>query len=375
MRYLYFLFTIISIVISPVVSIGQINNYIINGVVNGADTGKVYLSLDNGGKTLAVANVNSGKFILSGHIDEPVKCTISTNFTYEALPIFLENVSYTLTIQSKPFTYEITGGHLNEEFEKYVNSIAGYYEGISELKRMNRDRIWEKENPDLKVVKDKLDSTLAYLEQKAVEVSEVYIRKNISTYVSPRMISNLLLIDKKYVNLASEYYEKLDLKIKESLEGRDLKKRIDQVVQMVKLGMNIELPKLKNELNQRIILERPKPGKYLLLNFWATWCLPCIAEFPDLMSVYHKYKKMGFEIVNISLDTDKKRWVEYIKTNTLPGVQLIDSTDGDASYAKKYGIYSIPSSFLLDAHLKVIGLNLSPIDLESKLKKKIDGVK
>lgn len=105
-------------------------------------------------------------------------------------------------------------------------------------------------------------------------------------------------------------------------------------------------------------------GKVVLLDFWASWCAPCIQEMPSLVKAYAKYKDKGFEIVGVSLDQDKSAWQNAVKSNNMTWVQLIDA-EGDA--AKVFEISSIPFTLLLDKEGNVYAMNLRGDDLEKKL--------
>ncbi len=96
-------------------------------------------------------------------------------------------------------------------------------------------------------------------------------------------------------------------------------------------------------------------GKVVLVDFWATWCGPCVREMPNLLKAYEKYHERGFEVVGISLDQDREALEEFLKEHNIPWVTLFDEEAGGLHpMARKYGIRAIPAPILVDRQGKVI---------------------
>ena len=89
-------------------------------------------------------------------------------------------------------------------------------------------------------------------------------------------------------------------------------------------------------------------GKVLLLDFWATWCPPCVTEAPHVLAAYHKHRSAGLEILGISLDQDKSKFTTFLKEKRITWPQVFDGKSWDTAIAKLYNIQSIPSTFLID---------------------------
>ncbi len=108
-------------------------------------------------------------------------------------------------------------------------------------------------------------------------------------------------------------------------------------------------------------------GKVVLVDFWATWCGPCVAELPNVKKAYEAHHEKGFEIVAISLDEDKKALEKFIKDEKLPWPQAFDGKGWGSDLAQKFGIQSIPATFLIGKDGKVAAANLRGDELEKKV--------
>lgn len=107
--------------------------------------------------------------------------------------------------------------------------------------------------------------------------------------------------------------------------------------------------------------------KYLLIDFWASWCPPCRKENPNLVKTYAEFKNKGFSIVSISLDSSVELWKKAISKDNLEWTQLIDRKAWNGDGIKKYGIRLIPSNFLIDSNGKIIAKNLKGENLRNVL--------
>jgi peroxiredoxin len=108
-------------------------------------------------------------------------------------------------------------------------------------------------------------------------------------------------------------------------------------------------------------------GKYVLLDFWASWCGPCREENPAVVSAYGKYHPRGLEILGVSLDQKEDSWKKAIRADKLTWTHLSDLQYWNNAVAKLYGVQGVPQNFLIDPGGKIIARGLRGQDLDKKL--------
>ncbi len=143
---------------------------------------------------------------------------------------------------------------------------------------------------------------------------------------------------------------------------------IENLKRMIGVKIGLEAPEISMKTPKDSVLTLSSMrGKYILIDFWASWCGPCRKENPNVVKVYNKYKGKDFDILSVSLDQDKNAWLRAIQNDNLTWNHVSDLQQWNSAAASAYGVKGIPATFLLDKEGKVIAMNLRGEALEIKL--------
>lgn len=151
-------------------------------------------------------------------------------------------------------------------------------------------------------------------------------------------------------------------------ENPTLRQKIkDDLIRLDKVGKPVPELAAKDIKGEPVRLDGLR-GKYVLIDFWATWCAPCVAELPRVQGAYAKYHDKGFEVVAVSLDESKDAVVDFARSRGLPWRQIHNASSG-ADLVEAFGVHTIPATFLVDPQGTIVRLELRGAALEQALAK------
>ena len=169
--------------------------------------------------------------------------------------------------------------------------------------------------------------------------------------------------------LIVEAYNKLSPRIRETEEG---KKYGDQLQRRIQISPGGTLPNFESRTPEgKLVKLSDLRGKYVLVDFWASWCVPCRGEFPYLKKAYARFKNKNFEIVGYSIDNKKSLWASALQNDDILWINVSDLIGPKDPIALMYNIVAIPSNFLIGPDGKVLAINLRGDAVEPMLAKYI----
>lgn len=259
-----------------------------------------------------------------------------------AVPMFIDNSKILIKGDKSDLeNLAITGSKTEEEYQEYVKAVKPY------------EHLFEADS-------DKNPDSLIALEK----ISEDFVKKHPSSYVDPIAIIRMMQISDN-VTLADNLFKILSKDVKET----NLAKYVNQQLEVAKInpiGSQIVDFSETDTAGNKVKISSFR-GKYVLIDFWASWCRPCRMENPNVVSAYDKYHQKNFTVLGVSLDQAKPAWINAIKMDGLKWTQVSDLHGWSSALATKFKITSIPQNILIDPKGIIIAKNLRGEALNQKL--------
>jgi len=326
--------------------------FVINGRITGVPSGTAWLTHKYDYATITdSAVIKDGQFILRGYLPEPLVCTLHVSGSNQVRIFFVENTTMVVEA-SLPALHSatVTGGAANDSWNNFRNNQqAAIGDKVTEARRRS-NKLSPQDLAAIAVFKD--------------SVMRVYVAAN------PRSVVTAFVIYQTYIQypdykMAAELYARLSHQVKNTMYAR-------RILQNLEANGRTDIGKpapgfaLNDPSGQLLSLSSFK-GRYVLIDFWASWCGPCRKENPFLVKAYNRFHAKGLEVIGISLDENRQAWLDAIIKDSLPWIHLSDAKGFSGPVPDLYGIKAIPRNFLLDTTGKIIARDLRGEALEKKL--------
>ncbi len=273
----------------------------------------------------------------------------------------LDRVEVTGDATKMADTYKVKGSKNSEQLCELNIQLRKNYIKADSLQKVFKDN---QSSPK----RDSIGSILEKQYNIIIEGEAKFVKDFIAKY--PTSFANLAAIERLSPEKDVEYYKKLDenlyAKYPKSAYVQAFHTRVEQMKTQLVSGVLAPEITLNNPEGKPVSLSSLR-GKYVLIDFWASWCRPCRAENPNVVKLFNQYHDKGFEVFSVSLDKEKGAWVKAIADDKLTWTHVSDLGFWNSSVVKPYGVQSIPLTFLLDKEGKIIAKGLRGDQLAAKL--------
>lgn len=365
-KILLFLFAVITLT-----ACDEGNRYDLKGEIgnNSLDGEKVLMySLDNIAKPLDSAIIENGKFRLKGRVDSAEWCLIKVENGDPQNALMRDfYVEGKIKVSLSGNQFHIIGGTVNKIYQDFENS---YFKLAEPLIGIEGKLQSDPQNEDLKAI---YEQELQNFENQVRRLSVKTVKTNINNPAGVHILQMTI----SYMNMA-EIESILSIADKNVLEEPFLKTVISQIEmsKKVQIGMPyVDMAMFSPEADTVTLSDYVGKGKYVLIDFWASWCAPCIEEMPNLLSCYNKYHDRGFDIVGVSLDEKGDEWKGAISKYKLPWHHMSDLSGWKSIAVAKYSFSTIPHTVLLDPNGIIIENDLRGKAIERRIGELLAGKK
>lgn len=375
----FIIFTIICFLTLNVKAFQKTGFFSVTGYINNKSDTRLILSyLDAKGKSINDTTVSTnGSFIFKGYINEPTLAYLMGNVKNGSIDdpnfteIYLEPNKMTVSITENNFKYlKVTSSKTQDELESLreiqkpiLIKLDTLNINFGKLRRAYTNG--DKSDSTSKKISILRAELLTYLNQ-INKMSFSFVINNPNSYASAGLLGTKLNINSLPVDSAKFYYYGLNPKIQSSFWGRKIN---EGITSKENSSINKIAPIFSlNDINgNKITLADYKDKKYVLLDFWASWCIPCRESTPEIKKLYEKYQTKGLEIISVSIDDNEKSWRTAVLKDQIPWRNvLVGSKPAPLSLKTLYNIIPVPSYVLIDKNGKIIGRPQSINEINDK---------
>lgn len=318
------------------------------------------------------AKLKNGEFEFEKKIAEPVLASLIVRFEkqpgetrgqMDGMQIYLEPGEIEVTGADSLKNAKVTGSKTHTVYTAFIDLQKPFTAKRSELSKQYMEFNKAKDEQGMKKVQADMKALTNEVNES---VFHTYLVNQPSSPIALYVLKQYAGYDIDVVKI-EPLFASLPASTQASPSGKEFKNLLE-AAKKTSIG-SYAMDFIQNDTLGKPVSLSSLKGKYVLVDFWASWCGPCRAENPNVVRSFHKYKDKGFTVLGVSLDQPGKHnaWIEAIHKDSLEWTHVSDLQYWDNAVAKQYGIRAIPQNFLLDQSGKIVAKNIRGEELENKL--------
>lgn len=308
------------------------------------------------------AELKNGRFTFAGIINAPEVYYLEFDENFK-LPIFMDNSLIEINIDGfSGDSISIEGAGIHKDWMKVHQDIQKFDNQLDEI----RDAYYKAKSDGDEQLKSQFSRDYDSIEYRKDSFIDAFITGNSLSYITPYLTAKYKMYSGDPMRLEN-YKNSFGQSVMNSPYIEVINERI-QKLKLTKIGNEIPSFTMLDTSGVMVSIEDFR-GKFVLIDFWASWCGPCRRENPNIVSAFNEYNSKGFTVVGISLDEDRKAWVNAIVKDSLSWTNLSDLGGWENELAQKFGVRSIPFSILIDPNGTILVKDLHGEFLHHELKK------
>jgi len=297
--------------------------------------------------------------VLSGIVDGVQTMYLSVKGERKSLRLLIENADYSISGSIEDPVIE-SSGQAQKDLNSYNENVAVYDQEINAIIESYYAAL-EKED---QAAVDKSLAIYEVLNAKKTKMDSAYVAENPASYAS------VLVLRNSFYSLETDELEEVLTSLDPTVQQLEEYKYMFGIMEKQKdvaIGKPYKDFALETPEGEMLKVSEVHQGNVLLIDFWASWCSPCREANPELVAMYADYHEKGFDILGVSLDSDKSSWLKAIEDDNLTWKQISDVKGWECEGSKLYGVPAIPHAVLLDREGIIIAKNLHGEELREAI--------